>query len=326
VSYGPRTMEVADRIMAHAERLTVTERRVADVVSRDPQAVAFGTVAQVAGKANTSGPSVVRLAVKLGYTGFVELQAAVQSELAARLGPASHRIHERTSQDLPGAVRKAEHDNLTATFDGLDPAVLDTAVRHLVDPARQVWVLTGEVTGPVGAFLAAQLGALRPGVTHLTGSATTIGRSLAGASAGDVLMVIDIHRYERLVLDVVAVGRRRGMAVVAVTDGPLSPLAAPPACVFMFAASGVGPFDSMSSAMALVNLLVTAAAATLRTGAAARLDAVERMWGDLSAVVVDAGRPASHAHRPPEADPAHDGTGEGVIVADHVGALDVAGT
>src|SRR5437879_11950068 len=66
-------MMVSAQIDAHLRRLTPAERRVAAVVADDPEAVAFGTVADVARRAGTSGASVVRLAAKLGFEGFVEL-------------------------------------------------------------------------------------------------------------------------------------------------------------------------------------------------------------------------------------------------------------
>lgn len=282
-------MGVVDRIVEHADRLTPTERRIAEVLAGDPQAVAFGTVAQVAGRASTSGPSVVRLAVKLGYRGFVGLQAAVQAELASQLGPAHDRIRQRPPSDLPGLVHQAELDNVARTLEGVPAALLDRAVALLTDRRRQVWVIAGEVTGPVGASLAGQLGRLREGVAVLAGSDAAVGRALAGAAGGDVLVAIDIRRYERSLVAAVRMAHRRGLAVVALTDSPLSPLAGRGALALFVSASGVGPFDSMTGALALANLLSAAAAARLRSSAAARLDAVEQAWGDLGALVAEPG-------------------------------------
>src|SRR4051812_5782305 len=57
------------RISEAGPRLTTAERKVADVIAADVDAVAFATVAELARKAHTSGPTVVRLAVKLGFSG-----------------------------------------------------------------------------------------------------------------------------------------------------------------------------------------------------------------------------------------------------------------
>lgn len=280
---------VVDRIMEHSARLTATERRIAEVLAGEPQTIAFGTVAQVAERAGTSGPSVVRLAVKLGYEGFVALQAAVQQELARQLGPAHDRIRQRPPADLLERVSAAEQDNVVRTLAGISPEVLERSVAALSDRRRHVWVLPGDVTMPVGLSLANQLSQLREGVTLLGGGEAAIGRSLAGAEAQDVLVAIDIRRYERTLVSTVQLARDRGLAVVAITDSPLSPLAGRGTMAFFVAASGVGPFDSMTGAMSLANLLVGTTAARLRQTAVRRLDAVEDAWRALAALVAEPG-------------------------------------
>ncbi|HUJ65975.1 MAG TPA: MurR/RpiR family transcriptional regulator, partial [Acidimicrobiales bacterium] len=133
-------MAVVDRIMSQADRLTATERKIATVLADEPQIIAFGTVAQVAQRAGTSGPSVVRLAVKLGYEGFVELQAEVQSELAKQLGPARDRIRQRPPTDLISRVLGEEQDNVLRTLQGVDQKTLDRTAARLADQRHQVWV------------------------------------------------------------------------------------------------------------------------------------------------------------------------------------------
>lgn len=280
-------MSVVDRIMAQAGRLTATERKIAAVLADEPQAIAFGTVAAVAQKAGTSGPSVVRLAVKLGYEGFVDLQADVQAELAKQLGPARDRIRQRPPGDLIGRVLAAEQDNVAQTLHRLSRDSLDRAASALADPARQVWVLPGTETAPIGMAMANQLMQLREGVTLLRGSEVSISRSLAALAPSDILVAIDIHRYERSLVSIVRWAQMRGATVLAVTDSPLSPLAAIGAECFFISARGVGPFDSMTGGIALANTLTTAVAVRLRDSAAARLDAIEMAWSDARVLVAE---------------------------------------
>ncbi|HZA86908.1 MAG TPA: hypothetical protein VE466_08520, partial [Acidimicrobiales bacterium] len=92
--------EVASRIEQQRDVLSPAERHVADVVLRDPEAVAFGTVARVAARAGTSGASVVRLATRLGYPGYSGLQAAVQAAIGQQLRPAVERIRSERGSDV----------------------------------------------------------------------------------------------------------------------------------------------------------------------------------------------------------------------------------
>lgn len=286
---------VIDRITEHADRLTPAERKVAEIVAAEPQTVAFGTVANVAKRSGTSGPSVVRFAVKLGYGGFVDLQADVQSELARQLGPARDRIRQRPPSDLVGRTLAAEGDNVSQTLSALPPAAFKAAVDKLSDRRRQVFVLPGEMTLPAGTVLATQLGHLRDGVTLLGGSEVAATRRLATLEREDVLVAIDMRRYERWLVTVLRQGAAEGAWIVAITDSPLSPLASLAAQTFLVAAQGVGPFDSLVGTVALVNALIAGVAARLRQSATARLDAIEAAWTATGALVSDAAPGASAA-------------------------------
>lgn len=285
----PGGMGVVDRIMEHAERLTSTERKIAEVLAREPQVIAFGTVAQVAQRAGTSGPSVVRLAVKLGYDGFVGLQADVQSELARQLGPARERIRQRLPTDFLARVQAAEQDNVLQTLHGVGAAALDRSIARMADRHRRVWVLSAEMTTPIGMVLATQLAQLREGVTLLQGSEAAVSRALAGLEPLDTLIAIDIRRYERSLVGLSKWAGEQGAAIIAVTDSPLSPLAAGAAETFFISAHGVGPFDSVTGGIALANVLVAGVAARLRQSAPARLDAIEGAWSAVGALVAEPG-------------------------------------
>ena len=136
-------VEVADRLRAAGSELTVTERRIAEVVLGSPQTVAFGTVASVAEAAGAGTATVVRLATKLGYEGWAALQRSVQAELTNRLGPAAQRIRAIDGDAVVARHGDAEHRNLTGTFESLDPEVVRDVVAALHDPARPVLVLSG---------------------------------------------------------------------------------------------------------------------------------------------------------------------------------------
>jgi DNA-binding MurR/RpiR family transcriptional regulator len=282
-------MGVVERIMAHAERLTATERKIAEVLASEPQTIAFGTVAQVAQRAGTSGPSVVRLAVKLGYEGFVGLQADVQSELARQLGPARDRIRQRPPTDFLTRVQAAEQDNVLRTLHGISAAALDRTIARLADRHHRVWVLAAELTLPIGVVLAGQLGQLRDGVTMLEGSEAAVSRALAGLEPSDTLVAIDIRRYERSLVGLTRWACERGAASIAVTDSPLSPLVAGATETFFISAQGVGPFDSVTGGIALANVLIAGVAARLRQSAPARLDAIEAAWSAVGALVAEPG-------------------------------------
>jgi DNA-binding MurR/RpiR family transcriptional regulator len=273
-------MTITALISDAAPRLTSAERRVADVVLAEPQAVAFGTVAELASRSRTSGPTVVRFATKLGYPGFAALQTAAQQEIADALRPAATRIREQPASDVVAHVLAVDIDNLRTTLESVDPAVFRDAVALLADRRRRVFVLAGEVTRGAGIALVTQLDLLRDGVTALGGSPVRVARQLVDVSEGDVVVAVDHRRYERWLLDALSSARAAGAEVIALTDRPFSPIADEARCVFTVAARGAGPFDSHTGTLALMHALAAGVAGRLQKSATARLDAVERAWAD----------------------------------------------
>jgi len=277
--------EVAERIEARRDALSPTERQVAEVVLRDPESVAFGTVARVADAASTSGASVVRLATRLGYPGFSGLQAAVQSAIGQQLRPAVERIRGETGSDVVDRTLRAEVDNVHRTLAAVAPEDFGRAVDLLADRHRAVVVVAGDAETGVGAMFATALALVREGVTQVSGSDVAVARQLAGCGPDTVVVALDLRRYERWVVDAVGRAVDAGATAVAVTDSPLSPLAARAAVSFVVSAEGAGVFDSHVGMLALTNALVTGTAARLRRSAARRLDAVESAWRAAEALV-----------------------------------------
>jgi DNA-binding MurR/RpiR family transcriptional regulator len=278
-------MDVSQRIAAARDALTKAERRVAEVVLQKPQAVAFGTVAELAKQSGSGAATVVRLAVKLGYDGFTGLQDAVQGELEGRLRPAVERIRRPVHHDLIEAALTRELGNVHETLESLDRSTFDSACAILADPAREVLVISGDATGGVALQAVTMLGALRLGVSLLTGNPVAVATRLAGLRPGDVVVAIDLRRYEAWAVAAATDAAARGAEVVAVTDSQLSPLASLGERCFVVAAEGAGPFDSHIGTLALLNALVAGTAERLQDRATVRLDAIEAAWRDSGALL-----------------------------------------
>lgn len=269
-------LSLGDRIAAQAATLPPSERRVAEIVLADPGAAAFATVAELGRRAGTSGATVVRLANRLGYEGWVGLQAEARATLDQRLRPATERIREARTGDVLAETAEREAANVHLTLAAVDRPAFDAAVRLLATTRHDAYVVAGDAVSGVGAFLADGLGLLRPGVRRVDGAAPSVARELAHVRRGDVVVTVEVRRYERWVLDAAAGAVDRGAALVAITDSVLSPLARRATLTFVVTAEGAGPFDSHVGTLALVNAMVSGVARSLRRAATDRLDRVER--------------------------------------------------
>lgn len=269
-------MDVDDRIARASTTLTPAERRVAEVVLAQPQLVAFGTVAELAEAAGAGAATVVRLATKLDYDGFTGLQTAVQGSLAAQLRPAAERIREPAAGSI-GHHLELEATNVRATLGTVDATAVDDTVDHLASAPR-VLVLSGDASRGVATQVVGDLQALRDGVVLVDGNEVAVRRTVAQSTATDTLLVIDLRRYDRWVLDATAAARANGAWCAVVTDSVLAPLTAFADRTFTVSAAGAGPFDSHVGTLALGNVLVAGVADRLRGVAVERLDRTEAAW------------------------------------------------
>jgi DNA-binding MurR/RpiR family transcriptional regulator len=271
-------VEAADRIGQASATLTPAERRVAEVVLENPQLVAFGTVADLADSAGAGAATVVRLATKLGFDGFTALQASVQHDLARQLRPAVERIREPAASDAIAQHLQLELENVRTTLGSLDDVALSDVVGRLAAPERHVHVLSGDASHGVARQLLGDLSALRDDVRLIDGNEIAVRRAVALLHPDDVVLMIDLRRYDRWLVDAARDARRAGVWAAAITDSLLSPLAAEADRTLVVAAAGAGPFDSHVGTLALMNLLVAGVADRLRAAATDRLDRAEAAW------------------------------------------------
>ncbi len=262
----------SELIAAVGDRLTPTERRIADAVLDEPTLLAFGTVSDLANRVGTSRPSIVRFATKLGFDGYKDLQQHVRRGLSQQLSRPSERIRS----DDPALVPQAALEDAMAS---VIEAAQGDRLALLAEPivrARRVWILSGETSGAGAAALRSGLAMVRPNV-HLVEERSVAG-DLSSAGPGDVAVVFDFFRYRTHAIRGARILAGLGVEIVAITDGPLSPLAALTETWCEVEVPAIGPFDSSVPAVAMAELLVARVAGQLHDEATDRIDRTEELW------------------------------------------------
>lgn len=266
-------MSIAELIAGANDRLTPTERRIAEIVAADPSLLAFGTVSDLAGKIATSPPSIVRFATKLGFDGFRDLQKRARDGLTQQLGRPGQRV--RNPQDSLCPVRLAVEDAVHTTFQAMD----EDALRALAAPivaAGNVWILSGETSQSGARALHSGLAMVRSHVILVDEHDT--GRDLSGASRGDAAVVFDFPRYRKSSITTARLLANIGVHIVAITDGPLSPLASLTPTWCGLDVPAVGPFDSSVPAILAAELIVAEVVRQMGDAARERIDQLEMLW------------------------------------------------
>jgi DNA-binding MurR/RpiR family transcriptional regulator len=266
-------MTIPNLIAAARERLTPTERRIAEAVLQEPTLLAFGTVSDLAERVGTSRPSIVRFATKLGFQGYTTLQLHARQELSLQLSRPGDRIRHSESSMEP--ARLAMERALASVFEALGDGRLERLAKPIIE-ARNVWILTGETSRAGAHALLSGLSMVRANVSLIDEHSS--GRDLSSAAAGDTAVVLDFARYRRHSICAAQTLAAQGVRIVAITDGPLSPLASLTEDWCALLVPGIGPFDSSVPAVAVAELLVAHVAHQLHEEAQNRIDRTESLW------------------------------------------------
>lgn len=253
---------IEDRLSQRFDALTPTERLLAGHLTRNFPVAGLASMTYLAKEAGVSTPTVLRLVQKLGFRGYPEFQAQLRDEIEARLeSPLSK--HARWTDGVPqthilNRFADAVLANLTRTLGRIDHADFDACARMLADPQRRVLVTGGRITHALADYLVTQLGIVRPGVSALPSQSSAWPSALLEMRPGDVLIVLDIRRYESATLQMAEMAVEQGAEVVLITDPWISPIA--PHARFRFAAQIEVPsaWDSSSALLVLVETLLAA--------------------------------------------------------------------
>lgn len=273
---------LAQTIADAGERLTPTDRRIAEAVLADPTLVAFGSVTDLAGAVGTSRPSVVRFATKLGYSGYPALQKQVRRGLSLQLARPSQRIRQEHGRTAP--TRSAIEESIASVFEAVGGGRLFELGRSIAQ-AQTVWIASGESSQAGAHAMLSGLGMVRSGVRLLEDR--DMGRDLADAVPGDVAVVFDFFRYRRSVVKAAEILAQSGVEVIAITDGPLSPLARLTNSWVDLQVPAIGPFDSSLPAVAIAELLVAEVAEQLHDAVTERIDRTEDLWANTQTFYVE---------------------------------------
>ncbi len=219
---------VKERIQDQSGALTRAEAKLTDILLRDYPVAGLQSVTKLADAAGVSTPTVVRMARKLGFDGFSELQAALREEASAQIkqpilkseGWPSGRKDSPAFRDFAEAV----FENLNHTIERLDPATFDAIAKLLAKPKHRLFLSGGRITRSNADYLFNHLQIIRPGVTLLSQSPNVWPQVILDMDKSSVLIVFDIRRYESDLARLVTLAKDRGAVVVLFTDQWGSPI------------------------------------------------------------------------------------------------------
>jgi RpiR family carbohydrate utilization transcriptional regulator len=203
-------------------QLKRAEKRVAESVLKDPHQVIRYTITELADKADTSEPTVVRFCRKMGLQGYMDLRLSLARDL-----PSAQYIHEAVAeQDSPVQVMEkifsTSQEALGNTLNKIDMNVFDQAV-NILTHARRIEFYGSGGSGSVARDAHHKF--FRLGVPCIAYEDSHMQVMSAALLASDcVVIAISATGSSRDVIDSVQIAKKSGAQTIGITGREKSPL------------------------------------------------------------------------------------------------------
>jgi DNA-binding MurR/RpiR family transcriptional regulator len=251
-------IDIISRITERFIELSSAEKRIAQFILDDAEAVTALPIAELARQANVSQASITRFAKALGCRDVRDLKV----KLAQSLAVGQRFIHEEPDLEGIQGIYESIINVLNINRRTLDDAALAKAV-ELLSGARQI-VAMGMGGGSTLCAAEIQHRLFRLGLPVTAQSDGLLVRMMAAAvSRQDVIVVLSLGGYTQEVVESAAIARQYGAKVVAITPAG-TPLAAQADVLLALVVQEndyiYKPSSSRYTMLAMVDVLATALA------------------------------------------------------------------
>lgn len=213
-----------DLVNRNAARLTPADGRLLDVLIQDPLRAAMDNGTLVSSRAGVHPASAVRLARRLGFSGYPEFRSFIQASLIDAEGdyesPAA-RMAARLVRAEEGGVLASVLDSEIAALQQVRQSVSDGDIRRFAETlrdSRRILVFGRGHAAALSALIALRLNRSGYQTTDLGAQMQQLPEALNGVAPGDVLWLLAFRKASPLVHEVRAIAAARGATALALTD------------------------------------------------------------------------------------------------------------
>lgn len=277
----PDKQDLIRKLNRSGKRLSKGHRRIAEYIVEHYDKAVFMTASKLGDTVGISESTVVRFAAALGYEGYPQLQKALQELVRHRL-TVMQRFEMSTDinpSEVLRTVLRADMQNIRQTIDEIDECAFEEVVDRLMK-ARRIYVLGVRAAAPLASFLGYYLNFVFDDVQVASTGVIDVFERIARIGADDVLIGISFPRYSTRTLEAMGFAKARGAQVIAITDGPMSPLA-DAATICLNAHTDMASFvDSLAAPLSMINALIVSLGLHKRAELSEHFALLEQVWDE----------------------------------------------
>lgn len=211
-------MRFLERLSQYAGDFTRSQQAIAAHMRENMESIAFSNLETLAHQIGVSTTTVIRFSRAIGYSGFSEMQAAVQNELQqkASLPERLEGIGQESGNQLLKESFEVDLDNIRLTMAAQNDDDLQRAV-DWVTGAGTIYVLGMRSSFSVAYYMASRLGEIKKNVRFIQSTGMLYPEEIVGAEQGDVCIAYVFPRYSRTATGILQWMREHGVKVILIT-------------------------------------------------------------------------------------------------------------
>lgn len=276
-----KTDDLIKRIQDNYTKLSKSQKIIAEYIINHYDKAAFMTAAKLGITINVSESTVVRFANTLGYSGYPELQNALQELIKNKLTTVQRlEMTEETDEiAILNNVLKADIENIKETINEINKDDFKRVVSDIIN-ATKIYIIGSRSSIVIAEYLGFYLNLIRENVSVVKAGVSDIFEQILRVSENDLVIGIGFPRYSKRTLDVLKYAKSQNAKIVTITDSLISPLTSV-ADEILIAKSNMASFvDSLVAPLSLVNALVVAVGLKEKDKITDTFEKLESIWDE----------------------------------------------
>ena len=185
------------------KKLSKSHRRIAECIVSHYDKVVFMTASKLGEYVRVAESTVVRFAAALGYSGYPQLQKALQEMIRNKL-TAVQRMEVTSDrmgdQDILRSVLSSDIDKIRMTLDEIDRNSFQSAVEAILH-AKNIYILGVRSSASLSGFIGFYFNLMFDNVKLIhTNSVSEIFEQILRVGDGDVVFGVSFPRYSKRTL------------------------------------------------------------------------------------------------------------------------------
>lgn len=247
------------------------------LIASQPAKAAFAPAAELAELVQTSVSSVTRMAQRLGYAGWPDLQRDLRARYLAHLSVLEVSESHRTEDSPFRASLRQDADSLASLLRGVDEERIGRIV-DLLARSENIYVTAQGSYAAVGHAFVHNMQIAGYPARSLLDNPAGLANAVARMRSGDTLVVCSYWRLYDVAVTAATEAKANGAKVVVLADNLSLALEKSADEVVLTPAESISFFPSLTGAMAVQQGIVAALAKLDDERTRTSLMAVERSW------------------------------------------------